>query len=215
VPAVLTGDYLFATAFDLLARSKKAVLITVTGAIRSMCSGEIQQSIAGSPDPAAYFNYIGQKTAALISAACRCGGILSRLKLSQQNCLARFGWHLGLAYQLVDDYLDLFGSVEKIGKPGRQDLARGLFTLPILRLLMVCPDAPRWQERIKSGLTAAEIEALVSAARHWECDIYTARAATEEIALALEELDKLPFNPVQEELALLASRILTPLGESS
>ncbi|CEP66329.1 Terpenoid synthase [Moorella glycerini] len=213
VPAVLTGDYLFATAFGLLARSKKAVLTTVTEAIRSMCSGEIQQLTVTGPDTKAYFTYIGQKTATLFSAACRCGGILCRLKRPQQDYLARFGWHLGLAYQIVDDYLDLFGSAAKMDKPNRQDLARGILTLPVLRFLELSPEAARWQEKISRGLTATETEELIAAARHLNCDEYTAAAAGEQIALALEALDKLPVNPVQEDLALLASRTLDPLEE--
>jgi geranylgeranyl pyrophosphate synthase len=213
VPAVLTGDYLFATAFGLLARSKKAVLTTVTEAIRSMCCGEIQQLTAAGPDINSYFTYIGQKTAALFSAACRCGGILCRLKRPQQNYLARFGWHLGLAYQIIDDYLDLFGSAARMGKPNRQDLARGILTLPVLRFLELSPEAAPWQEKINRGLTAVEIEELTAAARQLKCDEYTAATAGEQITLALEALDKLPANPVQEELALLAARTLDPLHE--
>ncbi|BCV20113.1 polyprenyl synthetase family protein [Moorella sp. Hama-1] len=230
VPAVLTGDYLFATAFGLLAKSKKAVLYTVTEAIRSMCSGEIGQledgrraldgetkdtimtASAGAVE--AYFTYIGQKTAALISAACRCGAILGRLKPSQQEALARFGWHLGLAYQIIDDYLDLFGSPEKMGKPCRQDLARGLLTLPVLRFLTVTPDTACWQERLVRGLGAGEIEALVQAARSLGCDTYTAAAAGDQVTRALTALDRLPVKPAQEELALVAARTLDPLGEA-
>ncbi|OIQ10479.1 polyprenyl synthetase family protein [Neomoorella thermoacetica] len=213
VPAVLTGDYLFATAFGLLAKGKKAVLYTVTEAIRSMCSGEIGQLKGGLAGPEAYFTYIGQKTAALISAACRCGAILGRVKRNQQECLAQFGWHLGLAYQLVDDCLDLFGSPERMGKPCRQDLARGLLTLPVLRFLAVTPDAACWRERLARGLEAAEMEELVEAARGLGCDTYTAAVAADHVTRALTALDRLPVNPVQDELALLAARTLAPLED--
>jgi geranylgeranyl pyrophosphate synthase len=211
VPAILTGDYLFATAFGLLAKGKKAILYSVTEAIRSMCSGEIQQQAVRGPSVEAYFAYIGQKTAALFSTACRCGGILCRLKRSQQGYLTRFGWHLGLAYQIVDDCLDLFGSADRMGKPARQDLTNGIITLPVLRFLELTPDAPRWQAKIDAGLDAAEMEELASAARHLNCDVYTAATAREQIALALEALDKLPAHPAQDDLALLAARILSPL----
>ncbi|WP_258360841.1 polyprenyl synthetase family protein [Moorella sulfitireducens] len=213
VPAVLTGDYLFATAFGLLAGSKKAILTTITEAIRSMCSGEILQLTATGPEKKSYFTYIGQKTAALFSAACRCGAILCRLKRPQQNYLARFGWHLGLAYQIIDDYLDLFGSMARMGKPNRQDLARGLLTLPVLRFLELSPEAAPWREKINRGLKAAEIDELIAAARQLKCDEYTAAAAGEQISLAIEALEMLPPNPVQEELALLAARTLNPLYE--
>ncbi|WP_433543621.1 polyprenyl synthetase family protein [Neomoorella humiferrea] len=214
VPAILTGDYLFATAFNLLTDSKKAVLKTVTEAIRSMCSGEIRQLTSGSPNVEAYFNYIGQKTAVLFSAACRCGAILCRLKRSQQINLARFGWHLGLAYQIIDDYLDLFGSPRLMGKPNRQDLTRGIITLPVLRFLERAPNAEDWQVKIQRGLKPAEIEELVRAARELNCDIETADVAREQVTLALEALDRLPPNPVQEELVLLALKILSPLNHA-
>ena len=237
LPAVLTGDYLFATAFGLLAKGKKAILSTVTEAIRAMCRGEIGQlrggvppvpaGDSGSPDgkqppapgagepaPGAYFAYIGQKTAALISAACRCGAILGRLKRTQQEALARFGWHLGLAYQIIDDYLDLFGSPEKMGKPCRQDLARGILTWPLLRFLSLSPEADVWREKIRQGLAEAEMEELLAAARSLGCDRDTAALAREQVTRALTALDRLPISPVQEELALLAARTLAPLEDA-
>lgn len=212
VPAILTGDYLFATAFNLLTESKKAVLKTVTEAIRSMCSGEIRQLTSGSPNVEAYFNYIGQKTAVLFSAACRCGAILCGLKRSQQINLEHFGWHLGLAYQIIDDYLDLFGSPRLLGKPTRQDVTHGIITLPVLLFLERAPNAEDWRVKIQSGLKPAEIEELVRAARELNCDIDTANVAREQVTLALEALDRLPPNPVQEELVLLSLRILSPLN---
>ncbi|NLW07032.1 MAG: polyprenyl synthetase family protein, partial [Clostridia bacterium] len=173
LPAVLAGDYLFATAFSLLTKGKKAILYTVTEAIRSMCSGEILQLSASAPDINAYYTYIGQKTAALFSAACRCGSILGHLKRQQQDCLARFGWHLGLTYQIIDDFLDLFGCAEKMNKPCRQDLRRGLYTLPVIRFLQLSPDAPQWQKNIERGLQVDEIEKLSILARKLGCDRYT------------------------------------------
>jgi geranylgeranyl pyrophosphate synthase len=213
LPAVLTGDYLFATAFSLLAGGKKALLYAVTEAIRNMCRGEILQLAGTAPEVNTYFTYIGQKTAALISTACRCGGILSRLKRQQQECLAGFGWHLGLAYQIIDDFLDLFGCAEKMNKPCHQDLSRGLYTLPVIRFLQLAPDAPRWQKKINRGLRLDEIEKLSALARSLGCDRYTIEAARGETSLALAALAKLPAHPARDKLALMVDRVLAALDK--
>ncbi|MGI9953052.1 polyprenyl synthetase family protein [Moorellaceae bacterium AZ2] len=213
LPAVLVGDYLFATAFGLLAQGPRAALEAVTAAIRAMCAGEIQQRLTSPITEQAYFEFIGKKTAALISAACRCGGILAGLKPAQQEALACFGWHLGTAYQLMDDLLDLLGRPEEAGKPCRQDLSQGLITLPILRFLQFSSDEDLWLEKISRGLAPEEAEEIIEAARVQGCCEYARERAREQINMALANLTNLPSCPAEKELVWLAVQILDKLGE--
>jgi len=213
LPAVLTGDYLFATAFELLSKSRKTVLHTVTSAIRNMCSGEIQQLSRQEAIIDLYYSYIGQKTASLFQAACSCGSILARLKRSQQDCLARFGWHLGMAYQIIDDYLDIFAPPGKMNKPCHKDLEQGIFTLPVIYFLQQNSQAQIWQQRIEQGLKPSEKDELVAIMRKKGCDSYTASIARKEISLAVEAIGNMPPVVARYELETMVGKVLTPLEE--
>ncbi|HBT46758.1 MAG TPA: polyprenyl synthetase family protein [Peptococcaceae bacterium] len=211
IPAVLAGDYLFATAFSLLARSPLAVLNIVTATIRTMCEGEIEQRMAPGISEEAYLSHIGKKTASLISAACRCGGVLGRLKRSGQEGLARFGWHLGLAYQMADDLLDLLGRSEEMGKPRLQDLSQGIITLPVLRFLELASQAGYWREKISRGLTPEEREEIAAAVHSSGCCGYAGERAREQIDFAFSALESLPPCPAREELVRLAGEVLAKI----
>ncbi|MBE3581968.1 MAG: polyprenyl synthetase family protein [Thermoanaerobacteraceae bacterium] len=211
IPAVLTGDYLFATAFALLAQSPRAVLNIVTATIRIMCEGEIEQRIAPGLNEQAYLGHIGKKTASLIGAACRSGGVLCHLKRSGQESLARFGWHLGLAYQMADDLLDLLGRSEELGKPCLQDLSQGIITLPVLRFLELVPQAGYWREKISQGLTPEEREEIAAAVRSSGCCEYAEQRAREQVDLAFSALESLPPCPARDELARLAGQVLAKI----
>ncbi|MDK2820496.1 MAG: hypothetical protein PWP31_461 [Clostridia bacterium] len=219
IPAVLVGDYLFATAFNLLSKDKNKILNEVTKAIRSMCTGEIEQLMEGSSntvsDLKSYYRYIGQKTAILISTACRCGSMVGCLKQSHQDLLALFGWHLGLAYQIIDDFLDLYGTSEEIGKSCYQDLRQGLLTLPVLRFLELTKKTSNWKEKIRRGLSQVEIKKLIGETKKLRCDHYTLEIAQNHISEALSALEKLPFNPVKDELAMIVKKISKPVENYS
>lgn len=137
--AVLAGDFLFASAFGLLAsRQEQYSLRVLADAVKTMCEGEIEQSLsAGSNnlDEDAYLSSIGKKTASLIGASCQIGAHLAGASSEQVTAMQEYGLNLGYAFQIVDDLLDIWGSEEKTGKPMWLDLRRGLPTLPIIRLV--------------------------------------------------------------------------------
>lgn len=213
VPAVLTGDYLFATAFGLLAGTRKSILRVLTGAIRTMCEGEILELTAQNFDEEDYFNHITKKTAALLDAACRCGGMLCGAKGPELAGLSRYGIHLGCAFQLVDDLLDLAGRSEMLGKPCLQDLRRGIPTLPVLHFLKISPRAAYWQEQLRrGGLSVEQGRELVNQARELGCFAYARRAAEKRVEQALAALEGLPAGRARDGLTAVARRVLKPLG---
>lgn len=134
---VLFGDYLFAKAYTLCARlhNREANLIFAQ-AVQDICVGELSQ-ISGrfnfDLDEPAYLELIRQKTAVLFSAACRLGAV--DLDPRHVVALAEFGEKFGLAFQIVDDCLDLTGEEREMGKTLGTDLGKGKLTLPLLRLL--------------------------------------------------------------------------------
>lgn len=134
--AVITGDFLFAHAFSMLARcGLPGVLGTMAQAIMEMCEGEAEQ-LARAYDcglsETEYLDCIGKKTASLLGACCEAGAAVGRAPREVRDCLTSFGRSLGIAFQIVDDILDFVG--EDTGKPLCSDVRQGLLTLPVLRL---------------------------------------------------------------------------------
>lgn len=142
IRAVLAGDFLLARALavagDLGPREGALGCATFV----RLCEGQARES-ATLFDPArtedAYYEAITGKTAALLSAACRLGAMAAGVDASAEQALADYGHHLGLAYQLVDDLLDLTGPAYRLGKPAGHDLVEGVFTLPVLHAVRERP----------------------------------------------------------------------------
>ena len=102
---------------------------------KTVCSGEILQTHRRSNfdfTQADYFKVIGMKTAELFSLSCELGASLAGATLQEKLALKQYGFHLGTAYQIHDDCLDLFGTELLAGKSLGTDIARGKLTLPVL-----------------------------------------------------------------------------------
>ena len=137
--AVATGDFLFASAFALLARSDcPEANKVVSEAALTLSLGELRQletsGVCGQ-DIDEYFDKIYKKTASLFSVSCRIGSLLSGGMPKETELLSEYGKNLGMAFQIYDDVLDLEGSEETLGKPIGTDLLDGTVTLPILYAL--------------------------------------------------------------------------------
>lgn len=138
--AVLTGDFLFSRAYSLLTRhADLGVLEPMTQAISLMCEGEIEQlSWAREnkiPTQSEYFTYIFKKTAYFVSACCLAGAKVSGLPPEMARALKVYGYHLGMAFQIIDDVFDLMPGSEMLGKPVGNDMRQKVITLPLLHLL--------------------------------------------------------------------------------
>jgi len=136
--AVLLGDYLFAKAFDLLSRIRHPeVAPTLAAATVKMSQAEIMQIKYGQEphgEESVYFQIIAGKTAHLISAACRAGGLVAGNPAAADR-LGSFGLEWGLAFQITDDALDLTSRQDTLGKPIYSDIQSGKVTLPVIRAL--------------------------------------------------------------------------------
>lgn len=111
--------------------------------LQIISSGELKQSFgAFSLDQSfdRYLERIGGKTASLMSMATEGGAILSQASEKDIRALKKYGYNLGLAFQVVDDILDFTGDEKEMGKPVGSDLAQGTVTLPSLLLLKYHPD---------------------------------------------------------------------------
>lgn len=137
--AVLSGDALFAEAFRVLSSpGLTSVMPHFIEAIQAMCRGEVQQGRSQFDPTRSIKQYLHNtclKTGALIEASCRAGAETSGANRPDVEKLGEFGKSLGIAFQIVDDLLDLVGKEDHLGKPVHHDLGQGNLTLPIIYLL--------------------------------------------------------------------------------
>jgi heptaprenyl diphosphate synthase len=133
--AVLAGDYLFALACGLGARAGGEVPGILADAIAEVCEGQIVETAAvGDPLRTVedYLDTIRLKTAALFKASCELGSVTAGVDGVIRDALVLYGENLGLAFQVVDDLLDILGDPHVTGKVPGTDLREGVFTAPVL-----------------------------------------------------------------------------------
>lgn len=145
--SILLGDYLLARAI-CLASSLDDVFAcrAISESARSMCEGELRQIESRgnySLSEADYFEIIAGKTAALTACCCRLGAHYAGAQPVVCEALARYGNDLGVAFQIVDDVLDMVGEESKAGKSLGTDLLKQKATLPMIRLLSTVNPAER------------------------------------------------------------------------
>ncbi|HLW47633.1 MAG TPA: polyprenyl synthetase family protein [bacterium] len=143
--AVLLGDFLFSKAFHMLARLRgDGIAAAMAAATVRMAQAEIKQIKYGNTphtDEQIYFDIIDGKTAALTSAACRCGALTAGAPPDVADALAAFGLEWGMAFQITDDTLDVTATADHLGKPIGGDIQTGKVTLPIIYALRDAPEA--------------------------------------------------------------------------
>jgi geranylgeranyl pyrophosphate synthase len=126
--ALLTGDYLFTKVYELMAPYGPQYNRIMAGACVSLVEGETLQAAAakaGTINQETYKVIITRKTASLFGAAARMGSSLAGGDEALASKLSEYGYNLGLAFQIVDDILDIVGDPDMMGKPVGRDLAQG------------------------------------------------------------------------------------------
>nr|MDQ3957609.1 polyprenyl synthetase family protein [Actinomycetota bacterium] len=154
--AVLAGDYLFASGSSLGAQAGGEVPGILARAIAEVCEGQIAETeTAGDPlrPVEDFLDTIAKKTGALFRASCDLGAATSGAPEDRREALTDFGLHLGLAFQMVDDLLDLVGDPRVTGKTPGTDLREGVYTLPVL---VACRARPELAGRLRAGERALE-----------------------------------------------------------
>jgi len=194
--AVLLGDYLFTHAFHLAASLESTRACRWIGrATNLVCEGEMQQVHNRGNldlDEDAYFAIIRGKTAELTAVACRLGATYAGAPEATVQALESYGRNLGVAFQIADDVLDIWGDERSMGKSLGTDLEKQKLTLPLIRLLTVAP--PETADRIRALLAEARPEsrrALRGDLEQSGALDYAWDRARESAALALAQLDGL------------------------
>jgi heptaprenyl diphosphate synthase len=204
--AVLGGDVLLAHAYRVAAELGAPELRRVAHTLVALCSGQVAESAAqfdAERKLADYDASIRAKTAALLATSCWLGAWCAGASPQAADALACFGTELGVAFQIVDDVLDLYGQGLQLGKPAGSDLREGVFTLPVLLALQ---HDPSLVELLVEGIDEAGIAEVARRVRAVGAD---GRA----IALALDHL-QLAFAHLGDPLFLAEGvRLLLTIGE--
>ena len=163
---VLAGDWLYMQAFKIAVQQRNfRILDTLIELTQQMVEGELLQmeKLSKLITLDEYFDLIYRKTACLFSVCMRLGAILGGATAEQETALSQYGHDLGMAFQIVDDVLDLTASEDVLGKPVASDLREGKATMAVIHALERCTPEERTSietvlhDRAFNGVTHAEI----------------------------------------------------------
>ncbi len=212
-PAVLTGDYLYFKAFSILSQlGVQKISSIVSFAAEMMCEGEIIQTCKTyklNLSEEDYLEIIRKKTASLMAASCEVGAVLSESHPSVQKALANYGLNFGMAFQIIDDCLDLVSPPDKMGKSTYKDFAQGKMTLPLIYLVrrLTKEDGKRIND-----LFHKDREEIITLLRKYEVVGQSWQRAKEYLDRAKEKLKVLENSQAKEALSLLSDYLLESLA---
>jgi octaprenyl-diphosphate synthase len=207
--SVLVGDYVYSRSFEMMVSlGSMRIMDVMAGATNKIAEGEVLQLLnANDPETTQerYFEVIYRKTAKLFESGAQIAAILAGAPAAIEGAMARYGRHLGTAFQLIDDVLDYRSDSEQLGKNLGDDLAEGKPTLPLIYALRVGNEDQRRiiRRSIEQGSTT-ELAAVTTAIESTGGLAYTARLARQEAALAVEALAELPESAYKQALRELA-----------
>jgi octaprenyl-diphosphate synthase len=212
--SVLVGDFLYSRAFQMMVEvDDMRVMRVLADATNTIAEGEVLQ-LMNSRDPqvdeARYLEVVRRKTAKLFEAAARLGGVLSRCGAPREEGLARYGMHVGTAFQLVDDVLDYSGDAAAIGKSLGDDLAEGKPTLPLIYAMRA--GSAQQAERVRRAIAEggrADFAGVLEVIRACGALDYAREAARGEAEAAARAIDTLPASAYKDSLLELAAFSVT------
>jgi len=207
--SVLVGDFLYSRAFEMMVELDDMRIMEILAyTTNTIARGEVLQLLnCHDPDTTEdrYLDVIHSKTAKLFEAAAKLAAVISRTSAETETSMARYGMHLGTAFQLVDDALDYGRNNPALGKNIGDDLAEGNPTLPLIHALQHSTVAERALLRaaIENGENG-NIEAVVDAIESAGSIAYTAGRAEIEAEHARRALSPIPESPYKQALLDLA-----------
>jgi octaprenyl-diphosphate synthase len=212
--AILGGDALLAKAMLLLARDGDVGLIkTVSEAVVDMAEGEVKElEIRGQfdLDVETHLEVLRLKTASFIECCCELGALIAGAPAEQARALRVYGYHVGMAFQIVDDLLDYRGEKAKTGKPKATDFREGQATLPLIYLIPHLSEAEATIVRRRFGNHPSDDE--VRMLSDWMdtrgAFAHAERDARDHVERALEALSPLPAGPARELLETVAEYVV-------
>jgi heptaprenyl diphosphate synthase len=223
--AILTGDLLFARASQLVATLGERAIRLQADTFERLVLGQLHETLGPRPgeDPIQhYLGVLADKTGSLIAAAAQMGVIFSNASVEYEQAVVTFGEKVGIAFQLVDDVIDLSPQPEETGKLAGTDLRAGVQTLPLLRLRRLAetdPASAALLERIERDVddaapiaeaadAARDLDEAIAQLRDHEVTRDTLEEARRWAREAVEALAPLPEGPVRKALTRFADSVV-------
>jgi octaprenyl-diphosphate synthase len=211
--SVLVGDFLYSRAFQMMVETgEMRVMEVLADATNVIAEGEVLQLLNchdADVDVANYMRVIHCKTAKLFEAAMRLGAILGKVSAAEEEAAAKYGMHLGTAFQLIDDVLDYSADEAQTGKHLGDDLAEGKPTLPLIHAMQkgTPEQAAVVRAAIEEGDVARlpEVQAIIQATGALEFTRQQALLEAEAGCAAISALADTQFKHALLELARFAA----------
>jgi geranylgeranyl pyrophosphate synthase len=204
-PSLIAGDYLFCRAFEVCGRFEEHLVHTAAQACVQLTEGEVMESRfrhSATATLADYIRVIDRKTASLFHAGGKVAADLAGVSKRTINSMAKLGTSMGLAFQMVDDLLDILGPEEKIGKPVGSDLRAGIPSLPIVLGVERSAELRALFQR-GSMMDGAVLDRALDLLRDPEIIAASRRLAAEQVAIARTIVGELEPSPYRDGLATL------------
>ncbi len=213
--SILFGDYLFSRGFTILSTlDSQIATLLLSQTVNIMSEGELIQlqrryDLGLSEND--YFDIIERKTASLCAASCRLGATFAGANRKVSDMLFNYGLKVGIAFQIVDDCLDVMGTEEEIGKSLNTDIQKGKLTLPLIRLVNQLPrnKLETAKELIFQHDTRDTKAAIVELLTKHDAVEYAFTTAKNIVKQAQEEISPLPDSKYKTALIELADYIIT------
>jgi heptaprenyl diphosphate synthase len=224
--AILAGDLLFARASTLVSGMGEEAILLQARTFERLCLGQLHETVGPEPGEEAiphYLRVLADKTGSLIACAARMGVMFGEAPIEYADPVMEYGERIGVAFQLIDDVIDLSPKKAQTGKRAGTDLRAGVATLPLLLLrdraaqgnvadaeLLASIDAG--VASIAAGADPALLDPEVQALREHDVTQETEATARRWAVDAVAALDTLPKSSVKRALGRLAESIVTREG---
>ncbi|WKZ20205.1 MAG: polyprenyl synthetase family protein [Candidatus Jettenia sp. CY-1] len=213
--SILFGDYLFSRGFTILsALDSQIATLLLSQTVNIMSEGEIIQlqrryDIELSEND--YFDIIERKTASLCAASCRLGAAFAGANRKILDMLSNYGLKIGIAFQIVDDCLDMMGTEDEVGKSLNTDIQKGKLTLPLIHLMNQLPKnkLKTTRELIFQNDVKETKAAILELLTEHDAIEYAFSTAKNIVKQAQEEIAPLPDSKYKTALLELADYIVT------
>ncbi len=198
--ALLAGDFVFVRMLQLIADLGAESVRVLADACQALVEGETLQALAlhdTSLSEQRYLEILELKTAALFATSAHVGGLAAAALPREISALCAYGHHLGVAYQIRDDTLDLISTPDKLGKPAATDLAQGKLSLAVIHAL-------HRSDKTLPLLHSGDADAVRSLLSETGAIAYAMGVAQEHAARSVAALSTLPpsrYRDMLEELA--------------
>ncbi|WP_419881212.1 heptaprenyl diphosphate synthase component II [Peribacillus sp. B-H-3] len=208
--AMYTGDYIFARSLEMMTQISDPLAHQILShTMVELCVGEIEQiqhKFYFEQNLRTYLRRIRRKTALLIASSCQLGALAAGADEEIHKKLFRFGYYVGMSYQITDDILDFTSSEKDLGKPAGSDLIQGNITLPVL-IAMKSHGLKPLIETVHEGMDADKMPEIINAIKKSGAIDEASKISSAYLDKAFRELDGLPSIRAKRALSEIAKNI--------